>query len=367
MGYLSLKALVKRLFQQTSGHLVATIFVVALLLGLPSPLAFGQIQDFPVIKIISAGGTIANTRQGRVSIERVIVDIKNSFPETHKALDNVKFDITDLMQIGSQDFSSYEFLTIARAANKAITDPRIKGVIVTQGTFSTEETAYFLHLLVKSNKPIVVVNSQRLHKTLGNDGDKNFIDAVSVVLSPDAAGKGALVVTNQTINSGREVLKTSVRPGGFISGVLGVLGIIERDRVTFYRAPTRRHTLRSEFDIKDITTLPKVVVISSYFDADPQLIRAAADLGIQGIVINGFTNGGIPYKDQRPILEELANKGIVIVLTARGGINNRVAVTPHNLFVEGDNLVAHKARILLQLALTKTDDRDEIQRIFNEY
>ena len=343
------------------------VLILVLFSGSSSLPVSGQDQAMPVIKIVAAGGTITNTRQGSISIRQTLTDIRKNFPETGPLLDSVKFEITDLARMGSQDFSSREFLNIARTVNEVIHDPGVKGVIVTQGTYSTEETAYFLHLLVKSEKPVVIANSQRQHGTVGNDGDKNFVDAVSVVLSPDAVGKGAMVVTNQTINSGREVLKTSVRPGAFVSGVVGVLGIIESDRVTFYRAPTRRHTSRSEFDVTSITTLPKVEVLSSYFDADPQLIRAAGDLGVQGIVINGFTNGGIPYKDQRAVLEELAGKGIAIVLTARGGFNNRVAESSKNRFLEGDNLVAHKARILLQLALTKTSNLQEIQRIFNEY
>jgi len=348
-------------------HLTLTTLMLALLSGLTSLPASGQDHTKPVIKIVATGGTIANTLAGRVSIQQIIADIRKNFPETRTLLDSVEFEVTDLARMSSQDFSSREFLKIARTVNEVIDNPGVKGVIVTQGTYSSEETAYLLHLLVKSDKPVVIANSQRRHGTVGNDGDKNFIDAVSVVLSPDAVGKGAMVVTNQTINTGREVLKTSIRPGAFVSGILGILGIIESDRVTFYRSPTRRHTSDSEFDINSITTLPKVEVISSYFDADPQLIRAAAKMGVQGIVINGFTNGGIPYKDQRAALVELAGKGITIVLTARGGSDNRVPVTSRDWFVEGDNLIAHKARILLQLALTKTSNLQEIQRIFNEY
>ena len=135
----------------------------------------------------------------------------------------------------------------------------------------------------------------------------------------------------------------------------------------FYRAPTRRHTYRSEFDVNSITALPKVEVIYAYFDADPALIRAATDAGAVGIVLNGFTTRGSPHGSQRPTLEELANQGMPIVVTARGGINNRIPLDAESQFVEGDNLVAHKARILLQLALTKTSDLQAIQRIFNEY
>ena len=207
--------------------------------GLP---VSGQGQSKPVIQLVATGGTIANTRGGRIPIQQTIADIRNNFPETVRLLDRVEFEVTDLLRIGSQDFMSHDFLSIARTVNNVIDKPGVKGVIVTQGTFTSEDTAYFLHLLVKSNKPVVIANSQRRHGTVGNDGDTNFIDAVSVVLSPEAVGKGVMVVTNQTINSGREVLKTSVRPDAFVSGIYGVLGIIESDGVTFYRAPTRRHT-----------------------------------------------------------------------------------------------------------------------------
>ena len=362
---------VSKLFTRVPVPGVLRLVPAALLLALYSTWfsfpVLGQNHAKPVIKIIATGGTIANTLAGPVSIQQILADIRKNFPETQQMLDRIEFEVSDLIRMGSQDFSSREFLNIARTVNEVIDDPGVKGVIVTQGTYASEETAFFLHLLVKSEKPVVIANSQRRHGTVGNDGDKNLLDAVSVVLSPDAIGKGALVVTNQTINSGREVLKTSVRPDAFVSGVVGVLGIVESDRVTFYRAPTRRHTVRSEFNVDSIATLPKVEVISSYFDADPQLIRAAADLGVRGIVINGYTNGGIPHKNQRAALEELSGKGIAIVLTARGGFDNRVPVTSQNQFVEGDNLVAHKARILLQLALTQTSDLREIQRIFNEY
>ena len=339
--------------------------VAALLLALPA--AWGQQAAKPVIKIVATGGTIANMLEGRVPFEKVIEDIRKNYAETHKLLDGVKFEVVDILRQGSGSLSGANFLEIARTVNRVIQEPNVKGVIVTHGTSTSEDTAFFLHLLVKSDKPVVVANSQRRHGTVGNDGDKNFIDAVSVVLSPEAVGKGAMVVSNQTINSGREVLKTSVRPDAFVSGEHGILGIIEADRVDFYRAPTRRHTSRSEFDVNAITTLPKVEIVYAYFDADPALIKAAADGGAKGIVVNGFTTGGSPYATQQQNLQALADKGVAVVLTARGGMNNRIPLSAQNKFVEGDNFVAHKARILLQLALTKTSDLSEIQRIFNEY
>ena len=141
----------------------------------------------------------------------------------------------------------------------------------------------------------------------------------------------------------------------------------ETDDFSHGRAPTRRHTARSEFDVSSITALPKVEIVYAYFDADPAMIQAAADAGAKGIIVNGFTTGGAPYRTQLGALEELAEKGIIVVQTARGGMNNRIPFDDEDKFIEGDNFVAHKARILLQLALTKTSDPKEIQRIFDEY
>lgn len=320
-----------------------------------------------LIKIIATGGTIANTRAGRISMQQVIEDIRKNYPEAVEILDSMQVDVLDLIRVGSEVFTSKEFLDIARAVNREIYDPQVNGIVVTQGTVTTEETAYFLHLLVKSDKPVVVTNSQRPHGSVGNDGDKNLLDAIAVVLSSEAVGKGALVVSNQTIHCGREVVKTSSRPGAFVSGEHGMLGIIENDRVTFYRSPARRHTGNSEFDIDTITDLPKVEVISAYYDADPGLIDAAVHLGVKGIVVNGLTARGTPHAVQRGALEKLAKEGMPIVCTARGGVNNRVTTRTGDTFISGDNLPAHKARILLQLALTRTSDLRDIQRMFNEY
>jgi L-asparaginase len=316
---------------------------------------------------VATGGTIANQPDGRVPVDKVIADIRRNFPETHSLLDSVTLEVTDILRVGSGSLSGENFLLIAKTVNRVIHEPGVRGVIVTHGTSTSEDTAFFLNLLVKSEKPVVVANSQRMHTTLGNDGDKNFIDAIRVVLSPSAIGKGAMVVSNQTINSGREVLKTSVRPDAFVSGEHGLLGVIESDRVDFYRAPTRRHTARTEFDVNAISALPKVEIVYTYFDADPALIEAAAKSGAKGIIVNGFTTGGSPYQTQVKTLEELAAKGTIIVQTARGGVNNRIPFEESDRFIEGDNLVAHKARILLQLAFTKTSDPKEIQRIFDEY
>ncbi len=327
-----------------------------------------EAQERPLIKVVSMGGTIAHTIDGRPQFETIISDIRKAFPETHALLDSVDIEVINVRSVASSALSGNDILDIVRTVNTVIQEPRVKGVIVTHGTVASEETVYFLNLLVKSTNSIVLTNSQRMHGTLGNDGDYNFIDSIKVVLSPEAVGKGALLVHNGTINAAREVVKTSGRPGAFRSWDFGFLGLVGGNNITFYRSPTRRHTVNSEFSLDQINgNLPKVEVVSVYFDADPKVIEAVANLDVKGIVLSGFTSHGRPTPEQSKILEALADRGLPVVRTARGGGNTQISPSANDKFIEGDNLPAYKARILLQLALTKTNDHREIQRIFNEY
>lgn len=351
-----------------------TIFV-AFLATASGNVLFGQ--DQPLIKVVATGGTIAHLGgDNRLPFEEVIADIHRNFPETRQLLDSVQIEVDNTLLGGSGGMGGVEVLKIARSVQEAAADPAVKGIIVTHGTTTSEDTAYFLHLLIRTNKPIVLTNSQRLHGIVGNDGDRNFIEAVEVVLSPESAGKGVLLVHNSSISSAREVFKASYRPGGFSSGEFGLLGIIGAETslrsgqrsnvVSFYRAPTHRHTSRSEFDLDSITDLPKVEVIVAHSDAEASLAQIAVDKGAEGIVILGTTAMGGPSRTQRPVMEALAKRGIPIVLTTRGGVNNWIE-RPSAPFITGDNLPMQKAKILLELALTRTTDFEQIQRMFNEY
>ena len=359
--------------QSKTGKLL-TIFA-ALLATVSGNLLFGQ--EKPLIKVVATGGTIAHLGgDNRLPFEEVIADIHRNFPETRQLLDSVEIEVDNTLLAGSGGMTGADVLQIARSVEKAAADPAVKGVIVTHGTTTSEDTAYYLHLLIRTNKPIVLTNSQRLHGIVGNDGDRNFIEAIEVILSPESEGKGILLVHNSSISSAREVTKGSYRPGGFSSGEFGLMGIIgaesslrsgERTKVvSFYRAPSRRHTSASEFDLDSISELPKVEVIVAHPDAEASLAQVAVENGAEGIIILGTTAMGGPSQTQRPVMEALAERGIPIVLTTRGGVNNWIE-RPSAPFVTGDNLPMQKARILLSLALTITRDFDQIQRIFNEY
>lgn len=313
----------------------------------------------PLIRIIATGGTIANTGQGLIGIDEVLKDI----PQARSMAD---FEVTEATRVRSGSLKLVHWRDIARMANDAAGDPQVDGIIVTHGTFTTEETAYFLHLVVRTEKPVVVVASQRKHDEVGNDGDRNMLDAIRLVLCPEACGKGVLVTLHEEIHSAREVVKTNQRPGGFHSLGRGILGHIEEDQVSFFYAPLRRHTSRSEFDMREIRELPRVDVIAAYVGGDDAAAQACVAAGAQGLVISGYAYNGRPSADQLAGIEKIAASGIPVVLSNRGG-QGRIPVDWNDSFIQGDSLVPHKARILLMLGLTKTKDPRELQRMFNEY
>ena len=246
--------------------------------------------------------------------------------------------------------------------------PEVGGIVFVQGTNSIEETAYFLNLTVHTDKPIVVTGAQRPFTALGSDGPLNLIDAIRVAASSKARGAGVLVVANSEINAARDVTKTNTyRLQTFRSRDLGILGYTDADQIVFYRTPTRRHTVNSEFDIANLERLPRVDVIYVFTGARADLANAAVNAGAQGLVIAG--SGAGSTGEMRKELAKLATQGVVIVRSSRVG-DGRV-VRDDNWqepgMVAADNLSPHKAAWLLTLALTRTRDPDAIQRMFDEY
>lgn len=313
----------------------------------------------PLIKIVSTGGTIANTSDGLIGLD----DVLKAVPQ---AAGYAEIEIDEEIRVRSAQMRLPQWLDIARAVKAAADDARVDGVIVTHGTFTVEETAYFLHLTIRTGKPLVMVAAQRMHDALGNDGDRNLVDAVRVAASAEAAGKGVLVVLHEEIHSAREVIKTNQRPGGFVSRGGGILGHVEKDQVSFYTAPLRRHTGDSEFDIGEIDGLPRVDIVSAYVGADDAPARACVEAGAKGLVLNGYAFSGRAAADQNDGLMAIAASGIPVAIVNRGG-GGRIPVDRNDGYLRCDSLIAHKARIVLMLGLTKTGDLGELQRMFNEY
>lgn len=360
-------------------------------------------NGLPRVMFITTGGTIQNMKNPngtdtRINLEDTISNIRERYPqpEVQAILDSIDPSFIEVTRIGSGSFDLNEFLTIAWEAQKAL-DGEFDAVIVTQGTFSSEYTCYFLQLLVNSTKPIIVTNSQRQHMSVGNDGDRNLLDSILVATHPESEGKGALQVEGAKIVSCREVTKNSDRPGAFGAQNLGVLGYLSggtlsmeatvpEDNVVYYREPTRQHTFESEFSIEDLINstdinsnvtfrdLPRIEVLPSFYSAQPDVVDALVSLGVEGIVIQGLAYTGSPFVDQEDRLMELAEGGMPIVQTHSNQVvyDGRVP-PPDPPFIGGDNLPSHKARILLQLAMVETADlsgderRDEIQRLFNTH
>ncbi len=340
------------------------ITIAALLFGaMLTRIAFADV-DLPNVALFTTGGTIQSKgahRQklmeysdGRVSPQELLDDL----PELKQL---ATFSVTEISNIGSGGMSTQLVLKLARAINAALAKPDVAGAVVTHGTATLEETAYFLNLVVKSDKPVVLVGAMRPFTAVSRDGPFNLYNAVRVAVSPQSKGKGVLIMLNDEINAARDTTKSNTyRMETFIARDLGPLGYADSDRIVFYRRPVYRHTSRSEFDISKLDDLPRVDITYAYQDQDGTAIDAFVNAGAKGIVLTG----GNPEAVKRG-----QAKGVVFVQSDRKGAG-RVVESARQMergIATSDNLPPHKARILLRLALTRTTDVNEIQRMFNEY
>src|SRR5262249_31985823 len=274
--------------------------------------------------------------------------------------------------LASSQLTLDQWLGLAKRVNElSRSDAGLGGFVVTSGTDTLEELAYFLNLTARTEKPVVVVGSMRNPSTLGYEGAANLLEAFRVAASPDARGKGVLVVLNDEINAAREVTKTdALRLSTFQSRPYGVLGVVDADRVVFYRSGVKRHTAKSEFDVTAVTKLPRVDVVMTYQGADGDLIKAAADNGAKGIVL-ATAGAGATSGTQQEGIDYALKKDVAVVTTTRTG-SGRIAPRQNaganpSLRIAGEDLAPVKARVLLMVALTKTSDPAELQRIFSEY
>jgi L-asparaginase len=279
-------------------------------------------------------------------------------------------DIQDIpfRRLPSHALLDADWLELARAIQGVFDRAEADGVVVTHGTNTIEETAYFLHLVLKTDRPVVLVGSMRPASGMSADGDLNLINAVRVAADPASVGRGVLVVLNDTIHSARTVTKTATfRVDTFQARDLGPLGYADADgRVIFYHRPERRHTPNTEFDVLGLERLPRVDVVVSYVGADGTPIDALVAAGARGLVSAGTGAGrATPAEDQA--LDRAAAAGVVICQGTRTG-SGRVVRSPllaARGFVAADNLTAWKARALLSVALTRTSEPGEIQRYFD--
>ena len=276
-----------------------------------------------------------------------------------------------LINVGSTEVGPQHWLQLARRINEIFeVDPDAAGVAITHGTATLEETAYFLNLTVKSHRPVVITGAMRPPTGLGTDADLNLIDCIRVAASPESAGRGVLTILNNEIQAARDVTKTnSYRLETFRSNELGFLGYADSDeQVVFYRTPTRSHTLDTEFQVSEGTELPRVDIAYSYAGADGLVVRAFADAGVPGLVAAGLGSGGSSPEFMAALKDAKAAGTKVVIATQTG--NGRVMRTKRfqeDGYIVADNLAPKKARILLMLALTRTDDPSQIQRMMLTY
>lgn len=331
-------------------------------------------HKLPNVKILATGGTIAGagaTSTTTIGYTAAVVPVDaliNNVPELKKVA-NVSGE--QIAQIASENMTYKVWLKLGKRINELLASDDVDGIVVTHGTDTIEETAYFLNLVVKSDKPVVVVGAMRPPTALSADGPINLYNSVIIAGSKEAKGKGVLVCLNDAINGAREVTKTSTfMADTFRAPELGYLGYIQGGKPFFYRESTRKHTTQSEFDITGLTDLPRVDIVYGYANNSRVGLDAFVQAGAKGIVHAGVGDGSL-YTEVKEGLVDAQKKGVVIVRSARVGngivARNGEANDDQLHFVASDTLNPQKARILLALALTKTNDPQEIQRIFWEY
>ncbi len=349
------------------------VILLTLLLSAQVLPALAQGKKLPHIVILATGGTIAGSAESNTSVGytsgAVTVDALVAAVPTLK--DIAKITGEQIASIGSQDMSDAVWLKLAARLNEILAKADVDGVVITHGTDTMEETAYFLNLVVKSKKPVVLTGSMRPSTALSADGPLNIYNAVAIAGDPTAAGRGVLVAANDDIHAAHDITKintTDVQT--FMSPFYGLIGTTLYGKQAWFRNPYRKHTTGSEFSVEGATTLPRVDVIYANADMSADLIDAAVKLGAKGIVVAGVGDGNMTT----PALEALdraAKAGVVCVRSSRvatGHTWRNSEVNDDKMgFVASGELNPSKARVLLKLALTKTKDVAAIQKYFDEY
>lgn len=320
------------------------------------------------VLILATGGTIAGkgeseTEAGYTAGEVPVDDLLEAVPE----MDSVA-EVTgeQIAQIGSQDMDTKTWLKLSKRINEVFENDEADAVVITHGTDTMEETAYFLSLTVASDKPVVLVGAMRPATALSQDGNRNLLDAVTVASSSTSKDIGVVTVMNQKIHAARDVDKTSTTDvAAFQSKNFGPMGLVFDGQVHYYYKPLRATDYN--FDVRALEGLPQVDIIYGYAGAEPDKVDYAVEQGAQGIVYAGVGNGNFS-KDVEKALAKSVEDGVVVCRSSRIGsgrvtLNNEVDDDKLG-FLVSDDLNPQKARVLLMLALTQTDDRSELQNMF---
>jgi L-asparaginase len=327
----------------------------------------------PHVVIVATGGTIAGSAESATaagySSGAVGVDILIAAVPQLKDVATVTGE--QVASIGSQDMNDEVWLKLADRVNKLLADPTVDGVAVTHGTDTLEETSYFLDLVVKSDKPVVLTGSMRPSTAMSADGPLNIYNAVAIAADKTARGRGVLVAIDDDVHAAHDLIKGHTTDvATFSSGEAGLVGAVLFGKTIWYRSPIQVHTTKSEMSVAGAKSLPRVDIIYAHANMSPDIITSAVQNGAKGLVIAGVGDGNMTA----PALEAAkaaAAKGVVVVRSSRvnGGIIRRnIEVSDDKLgTVASMELNPSKARVLLQLALMKTSDPKKIQGYFDRY
>ncbi|WQX70235.1 type II asparaginase [Helicobacter pylori] len=333
----------------------------------------GQVmaQNLPTIALLATGGTIAGSgasassgsyKSGELGIKELL----KAIPSLNRL---ARIQGEQVSNIGSQDMNEEVWFKLAKRAQELLDNSHIQGVVITHGTDTLEESAYFLNLVLRSTKPVVLVGAMRNAASLSADGTLNLYNALSVAIDEKSANKGVLVVMDDTIFSAREVIKThTTHTSTFKALNSGAIGSVYYGKARYYMQPLRKHTTESEFSILELKTpLPKVDIIYTHAGMTPDLFQASLKSHAKGVVIAGVGNGNVSAGFLKA-MQEASQMGVVIVRSSRVGSGEVTSgEIDDKAFITSDNLNPQKARVLLQLALTKTNNKEKIQEMFEEY
>lgn len=328
----------------------------------------------PRVRILATGGTIAGAqakpseygyKSGAFKVEDLIAAVPN-------LQDLATLTGEQVANIGSQDMNDQIWLRLAKRVNEVLQSDDVDAVVITHGTDTMEETAYFLNLVVKSTKPVVLVGSMRPATAVSADGPANLYNAVAVAADPGARNRGVLVVINDEIHAARNVEKmNTTNVETFKSPERGPQGLVNTGKIAWFEPMDKRNTARSEFSVEGLQKLPRVDILYAHANMSPDLIDAAVRGGAKGIVIAGVGDGNMTEGALAALERWAKQKGILVVRSTRlptGMVlrNNEVNDDKSGFVASGEFNPA-KSRVLAQLALTETNDPKRVQQMFNTY
>lgn len=324
------------------------------------------------IIVLGTGGTLASIASDRLSskYDTAAIPVEALLADLPELMNIATISSEQVAQINSENMTEAVWLTLAKRTQALANSDDIDGIVITHGTDTMEETAFFLNCVVHTKKPIVFTGAMRPANAVSADGLKNLFNAIVLAASSESYDKGVLVTLNDIIHHSRDVTKTNVNSvDAFKSPELGILGYLHDGEPHYYRSVMKPHTDASEFSVNDIEALPKVHIVYGYVGNNAALVNACVEDNAAGIISAGVGQGYQPEITTNALIEARKN-GVIIVRCSRvrnGIISRDPKIDDQHDFVVSHMLSAQKARILLALALTKTNSTDEIQDIFNRY